>query len=58
MPPTLTRLISVVSGFLLDHHMGWREPLRSHCAHVGCSLVQRVQEFLLEALLEVGHAGV
>lgn len=55
---TLTRLISVVSGLLLDHHMGWREPLRGHCAHVGRSLVQWVQEFLLEALLEVGHAGV
>lgn len=55
---TLTRLISVVSGFLLNHHMSWREPLRGHCAHVGWSLVQRVQEFLLKALLEVGHTGV
>lgn len=74
----LTRVVGVVCGLLLHHHVGWGEPVRvgvrmgvgvgsvpvsrstpvPGARHVGRPLVQRVQVFLLEALLQVGHAGV
>lgn len=77
-PGRLTRVVGVVCGLLLHHHVGRGEPVRvgvrvgvgvgsvpvSRSApvpgarHVGRPLVQRVQVFLLEALLQVGHAGV
>lgn len=54
-----TRFISVVSGFLFDHHMGRSKPLRMCPSHVGHSVVQRVQVLLLEVLLRrIRQAGV
>lgn len=54
-----TRFVSVVSGFLFDHHMGRRKPLRLCPGHVGHSVVQRVQVLLFEVLLRrIRQAGV
>lgn len=66
----LTRFVGVVCGFLLDHHVSWWKPVwmrvwvgpvplpGPRAGHVSRPLVQRVQVFLLKALLQVGHAGV
>lgn len=54
-----TRFVSVVSGFLFDHHMGRRKPLMLWPGHVGRSVVQRVHVLLLEVLLRrIRQAGV
>lgn len=77
---SLTGVVGVVCGLLLDHHVGWWEPVWVWVGmwvwvgsmavsvsrptpvpgprHVSRPLVQRVQVFLLKALLQVGHAGV
>lgn len=63
---TLTGLVGVVGGLLLHHHVGRGEPVRvgvgapvpGGARGVSRPLVQRVQVLLLEALLQVGHAGV
>lgn len=54
-----TRFVSVVSGFLFDHHMGRRKPLMLWPGHVGRSVVQRVHVLLLEVLMRrIRQAGV
>lgn len=70
-PLRLTGVVGVVCGLLLHHHVGRGEPVRVGVGsvprsapvpgpprHVSRPFVQRVQVFLLEALLQVGHAGV